>query len=114
MDEPDRSLRALAERVDQAAEALAQADFAAFAEHAVRLDAEDLAALEMAEDPSANAEACRELRRSLESLGALLGHVAGVRDALLGTQPGAAGGYDRSGAAQQQGARREASLREEA
>ena len=92
MSSPAETLRTLTGRLDQASEALARADFSAFADAAAALEA----AAPRAEpgDPRARLA----LKRSLDRLGALLGHVVGVREALIGLRPDAAESYDRRGA----------------
>jgi hypothetical protein len=95
MSEAAESLLRLTAKVEGAATALARARFGEFAEAAAALEAADMEALrkagELREDSEALA-ACRGLRRSLDRLGGLLGHVAGVQHALQALDPDAGGG----------------------
>lgn len=100
MSEAAEMLRSLAARVEEAGAALARADFAAFAEAAADLDSADLRFLALQAGAGVDddaREACRALRGALDRLGALLGHVAGVQQALRGIGPGEAVFYDRGG-----------------
>lgn len=97
MSEAAQRLRAIEARVGAAAAALARADFAAFAQEAGALEAAAPfrpSAAGLAGDAEAR-QACLALRRSLDRMGALLGHVAGVERALHG--PDKAAAYDRRG-----------------
>ena len=114
MSEAALSLRSLIAHVDAASGALMRARFDEFAEVAAGLEAADLGALPLREGVQRDreaAEAVRSLRQSLERLGELLGHVAGVQLALRGLDSAHAAAYDRSGAGVSEMRRR---VREEA
>ena len=85
-------VRTLTALLDEASDALARADFSAFAEAAAALDAA------APRTGTADPEAHLALKRSLDRLGALLGHVAGVHQALQGIHPEQTAFYDRRGA----------------
>ena len=101
MSEAAEALRRVASQVDDAAGALRGARFQEFAELAAQIEQAETAWRASCEripgDPTAEAE-CRKLRRSLDRLGALIGHVAGVQQALGGLDPGRAAVYGRDGA----------------
>jgi hypothetical protein len=98
MSERAAALRRLTAHVERAAGALVRARFGEFAEAAAELERADLGPVRgFAADPEAEA-ACHALRLSLDRLGALLGHVAGVQLALRGLDATQAALYDRSGA----------------
>ena len=94
-------LQRLTAQIDEAAGALKGARFAEFADLAASIESAESSwakhGAEIHGDPEAEA-ACRRLRHSLDRLGALLGHIAGVQQALAGVDPLHAAVYDRGGA----------------
>ena len=102
MSRSAQALRTVDARVRAAAEALARADFVAFAAEASELEAAGppaFAPIAIREEDEAR-RACLDLHRSLARLGALMAHVAGVGQALRGGDPADAAAYDRTGAGQ--------------
>lgn len=101
MSEAAEALRSLAAQVDQAAGALRGARFGEFSDLAAQIEQAESSwrgcCSRIHGDPDAETE-CLRLRRSLDRLGSLLGHVAGVHQALTGLDPLHAAVYDRSGA----------------
>ena len=101
MSQAAESLELLAARVDEAAGALTQARFGEFAELASELEQAGATWSARSGDIQGDADAeaaCQGLRRALDRLGCLLGHVAGVQTALGALDPGRSAAYDRSGA----------------
>ncbi len=100
MSDTAESLWRLAAKVDEAAGALRRAELAEFAEMAAELESADVSWAARGDDvagDSATQDACVGLQRSLDRLGALLGHVAGVQQALAAVDPVHGAVYDRSG-----------------
>jgi len=114
MSEAAESLRRLASQVEQAAGALREARFREFAELAAQIEQAETgwrgSVSRVPGDAGAEAE-CRKLRRSLDRLGALIGHVAGLQQALGALDPARGAGYGRNGTGAAAGRTR---LREEA
>lgn len=101
MSDAADALRRLTSQVDEAVAALRRAQFSELADLAARIEQAESAWRARCDDIRGDAAAeaeCRRLRSSLDCLGGLLGHIAGVQRALRALDPARATVYGPDGA----------------